>query len=359
MSHNMRKKKRNTGPSSLNPHFWLTSIIWVVLVLALFLVPLFFGDFSKVIRTSWFQIIALTLFVSLSISICNKMTDVFCLRREESGITSCQITILISMILWIIGFLLIFNIQKDSRYFIVFGIIGTMLGWVFQDTLKGVMAFLHVRLNHLLSIDDWIQVPKYNVDGEVKRITLTTLTVYNWDTTTSSIPTSALHSDHFINLQKMALGKTYGRLMKKDFLLDTSLFHPLSREEVERLKHMDELRHLLPEEEIYEGAINAHLYRRYIYHWLMNDPIVSQQPRLMVSWQEQKEVGMTLQVYVHIMRGGYSAFEWQQSRITEHIVESLDWFGLRLYQSPSSHDINSCMNSLTNPKATNRKETTA
>ena len=352
----MRKKRRNVEPNSWNLHFWLMSIIWLALLLALFLVPLFFGDFSKVVRTSWFQIIALTLVMNLTISVCNKMTDVFCLRREEIGITYCQITILLNITIWLIGFLIIFNIQKDSRYFLAIGIIGTVLGWVFQDTLKGVMAFLHVRLNHLLSIDDWIQVPKYNVDGEVKRITLTTVTVYSWDTTTSSIPTSALHSDHFINLQKMALGKTYGRLMKKNFLLDTSLFHPLSAAEVDRLKHMEELRHFLPEEEIQEGAINAQLYRRYIYHWLMNDPVVSQQPRMMVSWQEQKEVGVILQVYVHIMRGGYSAFEWQQSRITEHIMESLDWFGLRLYQSPSSHDISNCMNSLANQEATSRKE---
>ena len=352
----MSKKKRKEEPYSLDIHFWLMSIIWLSLLVALFLVPLLFGVFPKAIRSPWFQIAALTLFMNLSISICNKMTDVFCLRRDENGITACQITILLNITVWIIGFLIIFNIQKDSRYFLAIGIIGTALGWVFQDTLKGVMAFLHVRLNHLLSIDDWIQVPKYNVDGEVKRITLTTITVYNWDTTTSSIPTSALHSDHFINLQKMALGKTYGRLMKKNFLLDTSLFHPLSAEEVERLKQRDELRHFLPEEEIHEGAINAQLYRRYIYHWLMNDPVVSQQPRLMVSWQEQKEVGMTLQVYVHIMRGGYSAFEWQQSRITEHVVEALDWFGLRLYQSPSSHDISNYMNSLAKQETTSRKE---
>ena len=348
----MRKTKRNKEPISWDFHFWLLTIIWLALLLVSFLVPFLFGDFPKVVRSPWFQITALTLFMNLSISICNKMTDVFCLRREENGITACQITILINISLWIIGFLLIFNIQKNSRYFLTIGILGTVLGWVFQDTIKGVMAFLHVRLNHLLSIDDWIQVPKYNVDGEVKRITLTTVTVYNWDTTVSSIPTSALYSDHFINLQRMALGKTYGRLMKKDFLLDTSLFHPLSAAEVERLKQMDELRRFLSEEEILEGAINAHLYRRYIYHWLMNDPVVSQQPRLMVSWQEQKEVGMTLQVYVHIMKGGYSAFEWQQSRITEHIVESLDWFGLRLYQSPSSHDISN----LADQEVTNRKE---
>ena len=65
---------------------------------------------------------------------------------------------------------------------------------------------------------------------------------------------------------------------------------------------------------------------------------------------------MPLQVYVHVMKGGYSAFEWHQSRISEHIVEALAWFGLRLYQSPTSHDINNCINRLSNIDATNRKE---
>ena len=337
--------------------FWMKPIIILALLLALCLVPLCFGVFTKTIGGSWFQLLALTLVLLLTISVCNKLTDIFILRKKESGITWCQITILIIAVLWIIGFLLIFNIQKDSRYFLVIGIVGTMLGWVFQDTLKGVVAFLHVRLNHLLSIDDWIQVPKYNIDGEVKRITLTTVTVYNWDTTTSSIPTSVLHSDHFVNLQKMSNGKTYGRLMEKSFILDTSRIRPISKEEAEQLKNNEEMRHRVPEEEIKEGVLNAHLFRLYVYHWMMNNPHVSQLPRLVVRWMEQKETGLPLQVYAFILDTSVTAFEWQQSQIIEHIVESLDWFGLRLYQNPSSYDLNSCIDCLAVNETTKRKET--
>lgn len=353
----MGKKSSNSEPRSLSLRFWMKPIIFLALLLALCLVPLCFGVFTKTFGESWFQLLALTLVLFLTISVCNKLTDIFILRKKESGITWCQITILIAVILWIIGFLLIFNIQKDSRYFLAIGIVGTMLGWVFQDTLKGVVAFLHVRLNHLLSIDDWIQVPKYNVDGEVKRITLTTVTVYNWDTTTSSIPTSVLHSDHFVNLQKMSDGKTYGRLMEKTFIIDTSRIRPLSKDEAERLKHKEEMRHLVPEEEIKEGVLNAHLFRHYVYHWMMNNPHVSQLPRLVVRWMEQKETGLPLQVYAFILDTSVTAFEWQQSQIIEHIVESLDWFGLRLYQKPSSYDLNSCIDCLAVNETTKRKET--
>lgn len=352
----MSKKRQNSEPRSLNPRFWQRSIIWLAILALLFLVPLCCGDFKNTIGQSWFQVLALTLFVCLVVSVCSKLTDIFSLRRKENGITWCQIAILVAAMLWIIGFILVFNIQKDSRYFLAIGIVGTMLGWVFQDTLKGVVAFLHIRLNHLLSIDDWIQVPKYNVDGEVKRITLTTVTIYNRDTTTSSIPTSILHSDHFVDLQKMSDGKTYGRLMEKSFIIDTSKIHPISKDEAEQLKLKEEMRHLVPEEEIKEGVLNAHLFRHYVYHWMMNNPRVSQLPRLVVRWMEQKETGLPLQVYAFILDTSFTAFEWQQSQIIEHIIESLDWFGLRLYQSPSSRDINSYMDRLANLETANKKE---
>ena len=71
----------------------------------------------------------------------------------------------------------------------------------------------------------------------------------------------------------------------------------------------------------------------------MNHPHVSQLPRLIVRWMEQKECGMPLQVYAFITDSSLPAFEWQQSQIIEHIIESMKWFGLRLYQSPSAYDV--------------------
>ena len=338
---------------------WWWFLLLLVLCLAPFaasIAPCWFHNLTITTDNPWYKLLCLTFFVLLAISICRSLTDYYNLLKRENGITWCQISILIAVGVWLLGLVLIFNIRENSRYFLVLGIAGTMLGWVFQDTLKGIVAFLHLRLNHLLCIDDWIQVPKYNVDGEVKRITLTTVTVYNWDTTTSSFPTSALHSDHFVNLQKMTLGKTYGRQMLKTFILDTNWFHTLSEEEAKQLRQQSELKHYLPEEEIHEGALNTHLYRLYLYHWLMRHPKVSQLPRLVVRWLEQKETGMPLQVYVFITEGSLPAFEWQQSQIIEHIVESLDWFGLRLYQSPSSYDVSNSNIHLTDTEATYRKE---
>ena len=313
-----------------------------------------YGFISTALRSSWYWLVLLTLLMILVIGVCNTMTNIYSLRKNETGITWCQILILIFVGIWLIGLLCIIKIQKESGYFIIFGVLGTLMTWIFQDTIKGVVAFVHLRLNHLLYIDDWIQVPKLNVDGEVKRITLTTVTLYNWDTTTSSIPTSVLHNDHFINLQRMTDGKTYGRQMLKTFILDTGGFHPLTAEEIESLKQKKEVKAYLLDEDFKVGELNAHLFRLYVFHWLMNHPYVSQEPRLVVRWLEQKETGLPLQIYGFIMEGGVLAYEWQQSQIIEHIVEALDWFGLQLYQSPSSHDVSN----LTEKVLMSRKEET-
>lgn len=261
---------------------------------------------------------------------------------------------LVAVGIWITGFVFILHIQKEEKGLVAFGIIGTLLTWIFQDKVKGVVAFVHLRMNHHLKIGDWIKVPKYDADGEVKRVTLNTVTIYNWDTTTSVIPISALNSEHFMNLQNMTDGKTYGRRMLKSFILDTSWFRVIAKEEIDSIRdridsyeskddltneiNRDFISQNLSLNEISEGVQNFQLYRLYIYHWLMNHPYVSQQPRLIVRWMEQVENGMPLQIYAFITDSNLQAFEWEQSKIIEHIIESLDWFGLRLYQTPSAFD---------------------
>lgn len=327
---------------------WLIKNRWWTIVGALFVVFLAMAVWSyckdKHIA-QWLQLLTLTSFVVFVIGLCNTLTNIFSLRKKENGITWCQIIILLSIGLWILGFILVFNIQSGNNNTIVFGIIGGLLTLIFQDKIKGVVTFIHLRANNLLNIGDWIQVPKLGVDGEVRKVTLTTVTLYNWDTTTSTIPISTLHADHFINLQHMSSGKTYGWRIDKTFIVDTECFHAISQQEADMFKSEDfnkqhNILDFLPENEIKEGALNARLYRLYLYHWLMSQPDVSQLPRLVVKWIDQVKEGVQLQMYVFIITNNLDDFEWHQSLVIEHVMESLGWFGLRLYQRPSSYDEN-------------------
>lgn len=318
---------------------WRPRAFWAFIFL---LVPLTIGlslILSPDSYTPCFLLLALNLVVWLIIKVCQTLTNLFSLNRNDHGITACQILILAALGFWIIGFVLIFDIHNNGRVAAAIGIIGVVMGWIFQDRVKGVFTFLHLRMHHLLNIGDWIQVPKLDVDGTVKKVTLTTVTLYNWDTTTSTIPISALQSEHFVNLQHMAEGKTYGRRMLKSFTVDTETFRPISSEDVASFQSNEHgILDYLPESEITEGVLNAHLYRLYLHHWLLDNPYVSHLPVMLVRWMDHQEGGLVLQVYAFITESNLAGFEWQQARIVEHVLTSLAWFGLRLYQSPSAHD---------------------
>lgn len=296
------------------------------------------------------------LLLLIVISTCNLLTNRYILKRKERNITICQITILVAIGLFLLGAIFILKIQKNQVSLTALALVSSVLSWIFQDRIKGAFAFISFRWNKLLNIDDWIQIPKLGVDGEIKKVTLTTVTLYNWDTTTSTIPINALQSEHFINLQNMSKGKTYGRRMMAEFTIDTGWIHSLDAKEKESLLKNQEITTYLPKSEVEKDSLNIHLFRLYIYHWLMRNSHVSQQPRLLVRWMEQKDSGMVLQVYAFLTDYDFSAFEWQKSQIIEHIIQSMALFGIRLYQSPSAYDASNSNIFLTKEPATYKIE---
>ena len=309
-------------------------------------------------------LVAATLIVWLVWQVVRALTPIYCLRKKESRITWSQICLLLSFGVWLLVFIRILNVDKDSPSYIIVSVIGVVLGWVFQDTIKSVVAFFYLRANDLLKIGDWIEVPARGIDGMIKGITLTTVTIDNWDTTTSAFPTYILHSEYFKNSQKMMEGKTYGRQMKKTFIIDTGWIHTMSKEELDKLYGvMDSLsaekKKVLKwfvEKHAKPGVLNIELYRLYIYHWLMHHQHVSHEPRLIVRWLEQVPEGMPLQIYAFITDSNLAPFEWQQSQIIEHAIEALAWFNLQLYQAVSGYDASNNNITLVEEKADYRRQ---
>lgn len=288
-----------------------------------------------------FTAMALCLAVFLMVfGVVHVLTPLFCLRREEHKVTIAQTVLLLAFGLLVIAFILVFHIEKEGSALIVVGVIGTVLSWVFKDTIKSVAAFFYLRASDLIHIGDWIEVRSHGIDGTIRTISLTTVTVENWDTTTSSFPTYILNSTEFKNSQKMSDGRTHGRRMIRTFTFDTGWFRTIDDAEAERLREIiaRDGRCLLMEDEIVKGALNIELFRKYLYHWLMKDEKISHKPSLLVRWMDQTGEGLPLQVYAFVTDTSVGPYEWQQSRIIEHVVESVEWFGLRLYQKPSAYN---------------------
>lgn len=266
------------------------------------------------------------------------LNKLYSLRRQETRITVSQIILLSVFGLCLVASIYTLGIEKDSTGSIIVSVFGAVLGWIFQDTIKSVVAFFYLRANHLLKIGDWIEVKEHGIDGMLKRISLTTVVIENWDTTTSCFPTYILHAECFKNNQKMMEGRTHGRQMLKTFIIDTGWIHVLTEDDVKRLNKDLNVDTPFKEQYIKEGLLNIEVFRHYIYHWLMQCSHVSHEPRLIVRWLEQTNEGMPLQIYAFIMDSSLAPFEWQQSQIIEHVIKAMTWFDIQLYQSPSGYD---------------------
>ena len=298
--------------------------------------------------------ISCTLF-GISAYVITNLNKLYSLRKQESRITISQIIMLAIFGICLTSIVFALGIKKDDNSFVIVSTFGAVLGWIFQDTIKSVAAFFYLRANGLLKIGDWIEVKSHSINGIVRSITLTTVQIENWDTTTSAFPVYILHAEHFKNNQRMLAGKTHGRQMARTFVIDTGWIHPLSDEETIYLRNNLNTDVCFKLSAIKKGELNIHAFRRYLYHWLMQHTHVCQQPRLFVTWKEQTSEGLPLHIHLFINDTKWEAFEWQQSEITEHIIQTLDMFNLQLYQSPSGYDASNSNIHLTNVKANYRK----
>lgn len=345
-------KHNSLSSNWLSSHRWYVQILGAlimsttnVIILGTLSVALLVGLYVWSVKAC--IVAAATIGVLIVLHIVRTLNSIYCLTKQESRITWSQIMLLVSFGLWLIIVITQIDIKENPAISTILSILGAVMSWIFQDTIKSVVAFFYLRANDLLKIDDWIEVKSHGIDGMVKGISLTTVTIENWDTTTSAFPTYILHSQHFKNYQKMMDGRTHGRQMLKTFIMDTGWIHTVSEKELERIKSIivglkddkrDFLENFIATYNPEEKMLNIELFRRYIYHWLMHHPHVSHEPRLIVRWLEQVPEGMPLQVYAFITDTTLAPFEWQQSQIIEHVIESMAWFNLQLYQSASGYD---------------------
>ena len=71
----------------------------------------------------------------------------------------------------------------------------------------------------------------------------------------------------------------------------------------------------------------------------MNNPELTRYPRLIVCIKEPAPDGVPLQVMVFSVKTAFMQYEDVRSAVIEHIILSMEWFGLRLYQRPSLEDM--------------------
>ena len=114
-----------------------------------------------------------------------------------------------------------------------FGAMTAVLMLVFQAPIMGFVAGIQLSTNNMLKVGDWLEMPKYDANGDVIEIGLTTVKVQNFDKTVTTLPTSALISESFKNWGGMI--KAGGRRIKRQVFIDINSIRFISEEEIQEV----------------------------------------------------------------------------------------------------------------------------
>jgi miniconductance mechanosensitive channel len=235
------------------------------------------------------------------------------------------------------------------------GAMTAILLLVFKDPLLGLVAGIQLSANRMLSVGDWLEMPKYGADGDVIDINLTTVKVQNWDKTITTIPTYALISDSFKNWRGMS--ESGGRRIKRAIYIDMTSVHFLADDDINRLRKAQLLSQYIENKLAEIAAYNAEhnvdpssaangrrltnlgTLRAYLEAYLKTNPKIHQAMTCMVRQLHPGAEGIPLEIYAFTNTTAWVAYENIQADIFDHIFAVLPEFGLRIYQAPTGYDM--------------------
>lgn len=205
---------------------------------------------------------------------------------------------------------------------------------VFQDTIKGLVAGIQLMANDMLRPGDWITMPKYGVDGDVIEVTLTTVKVRNWDKTIITVPPYALVNDSFQNWRGMFdIG---GRRIKRSINIDMHTVRFCTEEEMASYSQEAWMEGFEPTG---DKEVNLYIFRHYMEYYLRHHPEVNQEMIMTIRQLQPNAQGMPIELYFFSADTAWLKYEHLQAEVFDHVLAMLHTFDLKVFQSPTGHDI--------------------
>ena len=309
--------------------------------------------FLDVATRLWFTVFAmLALFAAVNIGSAVVQRTRIAQKLPVNGIAQA-----LKLIILVIFVILIASVLMDRSPALLLSGLSAMTAvtmLIFKDPIMGFVSGLQLSGYNLLAVGDWVEMPKYNADGDVIEIGLTTVKVQNWDKTIVTIPTYALVSDSFKNWRGMA--QSGGRRIKRSVYIDITSIHFLTDEEHERLSRAHLISEYLgrksAELESYNHDLGVDLtspvngrhltnvgtFRAYLESYLRANPNIHKGLTIMVRQLASTAEGLPIEIYAFTSTTAWDDYERIQSDIFDHVFAVLPEFGLRAYQAPSGSD---------------------
>ena len=272
--------------------------------------------------------------------ICAFLTSLYTISSEHEKLKNHSLKgfyQMLKLIVVCIGVIIIISelISKDPIAILTGLGAGTaILMLVFQDTIKGLVAGIQLTANDMVRPGDWISMPKYGADGDVMEVSLTTVKVRNWDKTITTVPPYALVNDSFQNWRGMFdIG---GRRVKRSIHIDMNTVRFCTEEELAHFKQQPWMEGF---EETGKEEVNLYLFRHYLDYYLRHHPKVNQDMIMLVRQLQPTEHGMPIELYFFSANTAWVKYEALQAEVFDHVLATVHWFGLNVFQSPTGLDL--------------------
>ena len=108
----------------------------------------------------------------------------------------------IKIVVYVLGGVVVLATLMNKNPLIFVSGIGAMTAivmLVFKDTILSLVASVQIASNDMIRVGDWIEMPKFDADGDVIDVALHTVKIQNFDNTITTIPTSKFIEESFRN----------------------------------------------------------------------------------------------------------------------------------------------------------------
>jgi miniconductance mechanosensitive channel len=248
-------------------------------------------------------------------------------HAQRQAFASKTLSQMAKILLWFTaGIIVASELMGKSPAFVLSGLgaLTAVLMLIFRDSLLGLVAGIQVSQNDMVRVGDWITMPKYNADGNVIDIALTTVKVQNFDNTVTMIPSSALISDSFINWRYMSVSK--GRRIKRPVWISVTSIKEISPEMRESLIKQE----LIKSEDA--PVSNLAAFEIWLRRMLKSNGNITQELTCMVRQTEAGDTGIPVEVYAFTKTRDWVEYENIQTDIFDQIFVTVPKFELQVYQ---------------------------
>jgi len=352
----IRKTKTDMDDILLNTNILKhVSLIPPLLILRQFR---FFNSSVENYLDQFLQAIIFLVFVKIIISLIDASVELIGTFKKFKNRPIKSYAQVIKIIIWIIAALFVFGIITGQSFWSLFAGLGAMsavLLLIFKDTILSFVASIQIASYDLVKVGDWIEIPNYNVDGDVMDISLHTIKIRNFDKTFTVVPTKAVLDTSLKNWRGMQ--EAGGRRIKRSIFIDQESIKFCDDAMLERLQKIELLKGYfsskIQEIENYNSKVGCDLssapngrrltnvgtFRAYLKEYLHSREDVHDGLTFLVRQLPPGPEGLPIEIYVFATTTDWNKYEDIQADIFDHVFAVIKEFELNLFQHPTGSDV--------------------